>query len=129
MSDRERLSALVEEMRTHASFAGMGGYTADYLRSCIEAWADGLDALLLPPSGEIRNEQAQYSGDLSGPFWRRVKRLPPDANRELYALGVALQNLEGQVLRALDNAEAERHERKKFQPLSGEAAPTQEPDQ
>lgn len=48
----------------------------------------------------------RYSGDLSHGFWKRVNRLPFGGKHEkVYALGVALQNLEGQVLRALYHAE------------------------
>lgn len=45
-----------------------------------------------------------YSGDNSKAFWERVNALE-ERWGELYALGVALQNLEGQVLRALVDAE------------------------
>ena len=48
-----------------------------------------------------------YSGDNSKPFWRRVNRLPDMQQREAYALGVALQNLEECVLNALRNSELE----------------------
>jgi hypothetical protein len=46
-----------------------------------------------------------YSGDESKKFWKRVNSLPEPDNMVVYSLGVALQNLEEQVLRALTNAE------------------------
>ena len=49
-----------------------------------------------------------YSGDGSEAFWKRVNSLPELDKREAYALGIALQNLEGQVLRSLANAENEK---------------------
>lgn len=47
----------------------------------------------------------RYSGDKSVKFWHRVNRLPEPRRSEAYSLGVALQNLEGQVLRTLLNLE------------------------
>jgi hypothetical protein len=45
----------------------------------------------------------RYSGRLSHAFWKRVGALK--SGDVTYALGVALQNLEGQVLRSLENEE------------------------
>ncbi len=46
-----------------------------------------------------------YSGKLSRRFWHRVNRLPETRKRECYIAGVLLQNMEGDVLRLLDNNE------------------------
>lgn len=47
----------------------------------------------------------RYSGEKSQNFWTVVNDLPDECDRrEVYALGVALQNLEEQVLRALEHA-------------------------
>lgn len=46
----------------------------------------------------------QYSGEKSTEFWDKVNSLNDSDQQELYSLGVALQNLEGQVLRALEGA-------------------------
>ena len=47
--------------------------------------------------------KARYSGDLSHEFWDRVNSVKSHADHSaLYALGVALQNLEEQVLRRLN---------------------------
>ena len=54
-----------------------------------------------------------YSGDASEDFWKRVNSVPASKHGECYALGCALQNLESQVLRALDNAEVKRPKRKR----------------
>lgn len=54
----------------------------------------------------------QYSGPRSRVFWKRVNRLE-EHHGELYALGIALQNLEGQVLNALYHAEQEEQSLKK----------------
>ncbi len=50
----------------------------------------------------------RYSGPDSLEFWDRVKRLNGSEHAALYSLGVALQNLEEQVLRELYSAEANR---------------------
>jgi len=51
---------------------------------------------------------AHYSGGKSEPFWSRVGALKDPADHgALYALGCALQNLEGYVLQQLANAEAQ----------------------
>jgi hypothetical protein len=48
----------------------------------------------------------KYSGQGSARFWIRVGKLKDAADhQELYSLGVALQNLEEQVLRLLLDAE------------------------
>ena len=47
-----------------------------------------------------------YSGDLSTEFWGRVNALT-DRRDELYSCGVLLQNMEGDVLKWLSDAEAE----------------------
>ena len=55
--------------------------------------------------------EPRYSGRHSEKFWRRVKLLQqknPRAWYACYALGVALQNLESQVLRTLDESERRR---------------------
>lgn len=49
---------------------------------------------------------AHYGGALSKPFWDRVNKLPPEHAPAVYALGVALQDLEARTLRWLANAEA-----------------------
>jgi hypothetical protein len=56
----------------------------------------------------------QYSGGTnSAEFWDRVKNLNDAADHStVYALGVALQNMEGQVLLALSNAEKNAENRK-----------------
>jgi len=46
-----------------------------------------------------------YSGPDSTAFWAQVNRLHEPDNAVLYALGVALQNLEGFVLKALHDAQ------------------------
>lgn len=52
---------------------------------------------------------AHYAGDKSKPFWHRVNAIKDDADRSaLYALGCVLQNIEGYVLRQLDNAEGNK---------------------
>ena len=49
---------------------------------------------------------SKYSGNGSTRFWGRVKRLTDETDHAaVYALGVALQNLEGFVLNQLRNAE------------------------
>lgn len=54
----------------------------------------------------------KYSGSLSKKFWKRVNAIPRSGQNtthgEVYSLGVALQNLEVQVLAALRQAERER---------------------
>lgn len=50
----------------------------------------------------------RYSGELSREFWARVAKLRLVERREIYSLGVALQNLEHQVLLGLHNAEQPR---------------------
>jgi hypothetical protein len=64
---------------------------------------------------ETRGDRPQYGGDDSRPFWRRVKRLTDEADHAaVYALGVALQNLEEFVLNQLHNAEiSQQSERKR----------------
>ncbi len=42
-----------------------------------------------------------YSGPASAAFWDRVNSLPGARNSAAYALGVALQNLEDDVLRQI----------------------------
>ena len=49
----------------------------------------------------VRKVEHQYSGDNSKLFWRKVNSLPDSEQSELYSLGVALQNLEGFVLKRL----------------------------
>lgn len=46
----------------------------------------------------------KYSGKKSAKFWKSVNSFLPEYQRELYSLGVALQNLEHQVLKALNEA-------------------------
>lgn len=45
-----------------------------------------------------------YSGPQSRKFWAVVNTLPKSKWNAAYALGVALQNLEVQVLREIENA-------------------------
>jgi hypothetical protein len=63
------------------------------------------------PAGESltgRKENAmkrKYSGPLSRAFWREVDRVKSHVQRDaIYAMAVALQNLEGSVLRELESA-------------------------
>ena len=53
----------------------------------------------------------KYSGDESKSFWKRVNAIPRSGQStchgEVYSLGCALQNLEEQVVSALQRAEAE----------------------
>ena len=48
-----------------------------------------------------------YSGQASKRFWAEVGKLPPAKRKAPYALGVALQNLEHQTLKALRDAQAD----------------------
>lgn len=52
----------------------------------------------------------KYSGDLSKNFWRRVRSLYDGGDyatwKRLYGMGCRLQNLEGKVLKALNEAVA-----------------------
>ena len=45
--------------------------------------------------------KAHYSGEESRDFWRIVNSLPDKEQHAAYSLGVALQNLEAQVLKHL----------------------------
>lgn len=54
-------------------------------------------------SKEIKARRPHYSGELSRGFWKQVNSLPEMQQREAYALGVILQNVEGDVLRSLAN--------------------------
>ena len=56
----------------------------------------------------MRPLQPRYSGKLSKEFWKRVNALPPGEQERLYTAGCILQNVEGDVLRWL--AEAQREE-------------------
>lgn len=50
-----------------------------------------------------------YSGGSSHRFWDRVKAIPRNQGGETaYALGCALQDLEGRVMAYLEQAEAKR---------------------
>ena len=51
--------------------------------------------------GERPRLTSHYSGDRSRLFWDMVNSLDGEDKAEMYSLGVALQNLEGQVLRRL----------------------------
>lgn len=53
----------------------------------------------------MKTIKCKYSGKESIEFWDRVNALKDSDQQELYSLGVALQNLEGQVLNQLENAE------------------------
>lgn len=59
------------------------------------------------PNYERTRYDARYAGNASIGFWERVNNLSGGAYREMYFLGGALQNLEGFVLKALVEAEAE----------------------
>ena len=59
------------------------------------------------PNYERSQYDARYAGNASIGFWERINALSGGARRELYSLGGALQNLEGFVLKALVEAEAE----------------------
>ena len=51
--------------------------------------------------------EPHYAGELSKDFWQVVNHeVPKDSWGELYALGVALQNLEHQVLKAMRDSMA-----------------------
>lgn len=48
-----------------------------------------------------------YSGETSDWFWQRVRKLPfKQGGDVVYALGCALQDLEGRVMASLESAEA-----------------------
>jgi hypothetical protein len=50
--------------------------------------------------------QRSYSGDRSEAFWARIKAIKPYAKwQAAYTLGVALQNLEGEILRQIESLE------------------------
>lgn len=53
----------------------------------------------------------RYSGNKSKGFWDRINAIPGDVGKRLYALGCDLQDLEGEVLGLL--AEAENGKTKK----------------
>lgn len=57
-----------------------------------------------PSQGEEALVKPHYSGDKSEKFWKQIGQLKQGDHREVYALGVALQDLEGRVLTALRNA-------------------------
>jgi hypothetical protein len=50
--------------------------------------------------------QQYYSGDNSQDFWKRVNALPDDERWQLYTAGVLLQNMEGTIVRWLNQAES-----------------------
>ena len=52
----------------------------------------------------MKNFKPKYSGKKSKKFWKNINSFTPEYQRELYSLGVALQNLECQVLKALNEA-------------------------
>lgn len=52
---------------------------------------------------EIKARRPHYSGELSRGFWKQVNSLPDFQQAQAYALGVVLQNVEGDVLRMLAN--------------------------
>lgn len=54
---------------------------------------------------ERKKVTPRYSGPESASFWEAIGALPPPHYNALYQLGVALQNLEGQVLKALRDAQ------------------------
>ena len=56
----------------------------------------------------MTKHEPRYSGSLSRGYWDSVNDLSGEDHAEAYALGVALQNLEEQVLKQLNEA----HERK-----------------
>ena len=63
----------------------------DLVKNCSMPTVSGRDSV-----------ESHYSGNASKPFWGIVHSLKNDADRqELYSLGVALQNHEEHVLRAL----------------------------
>ncbi len=43
----------------------------------------------------------KYSGEESKEFWEIINNLPEDASSLMYTFGVSLQNLEGEVIKAL----------------------------
>jgi hypothetical protein len=50
--------------------------------------------------------EPRYSGDKSKKFWKRINAIPRiEGHLLLYTLGCALQDLEGRVLGALEDAE------------------------
>ena len=60
-----------------------------------------------PKGGGMKSKELEprYSGDHSRAFWRRVNALPE--KHSLYLCGVMLQEMEGRVLRWLQQAETE----------------------
>jgi hypothetical protein len=53
--------------------------------------------------------EEHYSGKHSHGFWKRINKIKSYSKwKELYALGVELQNLEGKVLLALRTTEHEQ---------------------
>lgn len=61
-------------------------------------------------AGHLRSH---YSGDYSRRFWTRVNALRGDDHAAVYALGVALQDLEGRTLNWLRNSELKAREKRK----------------
>lgn len=53
----------------------------------------------------------RYSGDKSKRFWKIINKLPLLEQNELFSLGVALQNLEGFVLKRLSECNPNKVEK------------------
>ena len=60
----------------------------------------------------VKKRNPQYGGDRSSKFWKQIHALPDPDSGALYTLGVALQNLEGDVLRMLYAAEQDAEDAK-----------------
>lgn len=92
---------------------GKAKYTPSYNK---RIWCDLQAAFTVTKKEETEMEDKKikhrYSGKRSRKFWARVNRLPANDSNTLYSLGVALQNLEHQVLTELHNAE-QKAQRKK----------------
>ena len=50
----------------------------------------------------MKKFKPRYCGDKSDKFWDTINSLPKCKQSEMYSLGVALQNLEEQVLKRLN---------------------------
>jgi len=60
----------------------------------------------------IKMMEPHYSGKLSTPFWKKVHKLSEKNCNILYKCGCLLQNMEGDILQTLQNAEKEEWWRK-----------------
>lgn len=49
-----------------------------------------------------RKFKTQYSGNISKKFWKVVNSLPEKEQQEMYFAGVLLQDMEGKILKILN---------------------------